>query len=176
MKREFLQQLQTDTGPLSKETVDAIMAENGRDIQKVRASFADYDALRQKVENLEQTKQQSLEENSRIWQEKLDQAEETHKKQLHTMKLEHCVETAVSAARGRNVRAITALLDMEALSQAENPGQAAAQALEELRKENGYLFEDAVPPPFAKGTGARQAHSFGPATLAGALREKFERK
>ena len=50
-------------------------------------------------------------------------------------------------------------------------------ALESLKKESRYLFEGDVPPPYARGTGAysgpQEKH---PTTLAGALREKFERK
>ena len=45
MKREFLLGLQAADNPLPKEIIDAIMAENGKDIQKVRAGFADYDAI-----------------------------------------------------------------------------------------------------------------------------------
>ena len=41
MKREFLQGLQVEGAPLPKEIVDAIMAENGRDIENVKARFSD---------------------------------------------------------------------------------------------------------------------------------------
>ena len=41
MKREFLQGLQVEGSPLPKEVIDAIMAENGRDIEAVKARFAD---------------------------------------------------------------------------------------------------------------------------------------
>ena len=39
MKREFLQEFRVGDAPLPKEVIDAIMAENGRDIQKVKSSF-----------------------------------------------------------------------------------------------------------------------------------------
>ena len=47
MKREFLQGLKVGENPLPKEVIDAIMAENGRDIESVKARYADYDALKQ---------------------------------------------------------------------------------------------------------------------------------
>ena len=36
MKREFLQSLRVEDKPLPKEMVDAIMAENGRDIEAAK--------------------------------------------------------------------------------------------------------------------------------------------
>ena len=47
MKREFLQGLQVGENPLPKEIIDAIMAENGKDIESVKNRYADYDALKQ---------------------------------------------------------------------------------------------------------------------------------
>lgn len=37
MKREFLQNLKIGDAPLSKEIIDAIMEENGRDIEAARS-------------------------------------------------------------------------------------------------------------------------------------------
>ena len=45
MKREFLQEFKVGEQSLPKDVIDAIMAENGRDIQRVKAGFADYEAL-----------------------------------------------------------------------------------------------------------------------------------
>ena len=36
MKREFLQNIKVGDQPLPKEVIDAIMAENGRDIEKAK--------------------------------------------------------------------------------------------------------------------------------------------
>ena len=59
------------------------------------------------------------------------------------------VERAVTAARGRNVRAIRALLDVDALKAGGDVGAAVAA----VKAENGYLFEGAGPAPYAAGTG-----------------------
>ena len=53
MKREFLLNFKVGDQPLPKEIIDAIMAENGRDIQKVRAAYADYEELKQRLETAE---------------------------------------------------------------------------------------------------------------------------
>lgn len=50
MKREFLQNLKVGEQTLTKEVIDAIMAENGRDITAAKADavkpYADYEDLK----------------------------------------------------------------------------------------------------------------------------------
>ena len=134
MKREFLQALME----MPKEVVDAIMAENGRDIQQLRTSCQE-------------------------WEQK-----------YHAARLDGAVGMAIGKAGGRNQKAITALLDLQALRQAEDIQTAAAQAVENVKRECGYLFDTL--PGFAPGTGAVQLGAEEePQTLAGALKEKFGR-
>ena len=175
MKREFLQEFSVGGEALPKDVIDAIMAENGRDIQKVKANFADYEDLKAALSKLQQD--QSFEEAAKAWEEKYNQALETHKQQLSQMAFEKALGEGIVKARGRNAKAITALLDVETLKESENQADAIEAALEELKRDSRYLFEGDVPPPYARGTGAyngpQEKH---PTTLAGALREKFERK
>ena len=159
MKREFLQGLQVEGSPLPKEVIDAIMAENGRDIEAVKARYAD-------AENV-----------AGAWEEKYNQALADHRQQLQDVVFGHNLEKAILAAKGRNAKAITALLDVNALKSSENQQTALEEALQNLKEECSYLFQAETPPPYARGTGAAAPQeNKGPATLAGALLEKFERK
>lgn len=175
MKREFLLEFRVGDLPLPKEVIDAIMAENGRDIQKVKANFADYEDLKAELSKRQQD--QSFEEAAKAWEEKYNQAVESHKQELARMTFEKVLGEGIAKAKGRNAKAITALLDLEALKESENQADAIEAALEDLKRDSRYLFEGDVPPPYARGTGAyhgpQEKH---PTTLAGALREKFERK
>lgn len=162
MKREFLQNLTVEGKPLSKEVIDAIMAENGRDIERTRAGFSDYESLQQQVLQLQEQEKQS---------------KQTFEKQLDSVRFESLVRSAVENARGRNIKAISALLDLQTLQESENRQDAVKQAVEQLKKEASYLFDEETPPPYAWGTGAKDQHDHNaPDTLAGALKEKFERK
>ena len=175
MKREFLQEFRVADTPLPKEVIDAIMAENGRDIQKVKGSFADYEDLKAELSRLRQD--QSFEESAKSWEEKYNRAMEDHKAKIAQMAFERVLVEGIHRARGRNTKAIAALLDMDALKESENQKQAVEEALEVLKRDSRYLFEGDVPPPYARGTGAYNgARETNPTTLAGALREKFERK
>ena len=149
MKREFLQSLKVGNESLPKEVIDAIMEENGKDVQAARA-----------------------------WQEKYNQAIEQHAAEFKQLEFQRVLEQAIAQSGGRNSKAICALLDLEALKNSENQMSAVEEALENLKKESDYLFcEQATPPLYARGTGAQiGAQTESPATLAGALREKYERK
>ena len=175
MKREFLQGLEVEGNPLPKEIVDAIMAENGRDIESIKAKFSDYEELKQQL-----AQAQGAEEAlaaAKQWEEKYNQTVDTHRREMSDLIFSHNLENAILIAKGRNPKAITALLDVESLKSSENQQEALAQALDALKLECAYLFREETPPPYARGTGAAVPEEpKSPATLAGALLEKFERK
>ena len=152
MKREFLQNLKVGEMTLTKEVVDAIMAENGRDIEAARTA-------------------------GNAWEEKYNQAIQTHQRELDALRFQSALEEAVRKTGGRNTKAIAALLDMDAIRESQDLPGALDHALEEMKKEHDYLFTDQTPPLYARGTGTQlgESHPAG-TTLADALREKYERK
>ena len=96
---------------------------------------------------------------------------EAYEGRLSALAVEKAVALAIASAGGRSQKAITALLDTDALAAAENVEEAAAQAVAQVKKECGYLFGGA--PAFAPGTGTDSAPAEEPMSLAEALREKF---
>ena len=170
MKREFLQGLTVGDAPLPKEVIDAIMAENGRDIEAVKARYADYDGLKEQLSRQEA-------DAAKQWEEKLNQQVDTHRREMSDLIFSHNLEKAILSAKGRNAKAITALLDVETLKASENQTADLDTALKQLKQDCSYLFQSETPPPYARGTGAMTPETNrSPATLAGALLEKFERK
>ena len=183
MKREFLQNLQVGNEALSKEIIDAIMAENGRDIETAKAAFADYDAMKDRlaqaqeaIKGYEALDINGIRQAAQQWEEKYNQTVAAHQKQLAQIAFDNALENAIAAAKGRNAKAITPLLDVAALQESQDPKQAIGQALEALKRDSAYLFDETpIPPLYARGTGAyTAAEERAPETLAGALREKFE--
>lgn len=49
MKRDFLRNFKVGDQELSKEIIDAIMAENGRDIEAAKAPYADYETIKEQL-------------------------------------------------------------------------------------------------------------------------------
>lgn len=161
MKREFLENLKIGDTPLTKELIDTIMAENGRDIESAKKPYADYDAVKEQLKtaqdglkafegvDVKELQGKITELNTQLsdkdkeWQGKLD-----------AMAFDARVKDAITAVKGRNAKAITALLDVEKLKKSTNQDADIKDALEALKKDNAYLFEDdTTPPPYAGGTG-----------------------
>ena len=171
MKREFLQNFKVGDQPLPKEVIDAIMAENGRDIESAKKPFEDYSHIKSQLEEAQKTiqgfKDQDIEgvrKSAKDWEEKYNQAVKDHQTQLADMAFDRALECAITTANGRNAKAIKALLDVDALKNSKNQEADIKAALEGLQKDSGYLFgSDEVPPTYAAGTGTG-AYRSGPGT------------
>ena len=55
MKREFLQNFKVGDQPLPKEVIDAIMAENGKDVEAAKKPYLDYDTVKQQLADAQTT-------------------------------------------------------------------------------------------------------------------------
>ena len=97
---------------------------------------------------------------------------EGYERRMKAMATEHAVALAIESAGGRNRKAIAALLDMQALGSAEDVSQAAKDAVAQIKKDCGYLFQTA--PAFSAGAGGKEGGmEEEPMSLAQALKEKF---
>lgn len=161
MKREFLQNFKVGDQPLTKEIIDAIMAENGHDIEEAKKPFADYDSIKEQLQTAKDglkafegvdvaqlqsqisTLNTQLSDKDKEWQGKLD-----------AMAFDGKIKDAITAAKGKSAKAIAALLDVDTLKASKNQDADIKTALENLKKESGYLFDDdQTPPPYSTGTG-----------------------
>ncbi len=165
MNREFLQNFKVGDAPLPKEVIDAIMAENGRDIEEAKKPFADYEAVkgqlqtaREGLKAFEGVDVKELQGQVAKLTKSLEEKEAEHKAQLADLAFDGALKDAITAARGRNDKAIRALLDVDALKASKNQEADIKTALEALKKESGYLFETGeAPPPYAANTGTAPA-------------------
>lgn len=161
MKREFLQNLKIGDQPLTKEIIDAIMDENGRDIEAAKKPFADYEHIKEQLKTAQEglkafegvdvaklqgeitTLQGKLNDKDKEWQDKLD-----------GMAFDGKIKDAITAAKGKSSKAIAALLDLDVLRASKNQDADIKAALDGLKKDSAYLFEDpSTPPPYAPNTG-----------------------
>lgn len=161
MKREFLSNLKVGDQPLSKEVIDAIMAENGRGIEAAKKPFADYDHLKTQLDEAQKTiqgfKDQDIEgirKSAKDWEEKYNQAVKDHEAKLADMAFDRKIEEAITGAKGKNAKAIKALLDVDTLKASKNQDADIKAAMDALQKDSGYLFGDeGNPPPYSAGAG-----------------------
>lgn len=168
MKAEFLQNFKVGDAPLPQEVVDAILAENARDIEAAKKPFADYESLKDQLRTaaeglkaFEGVDVKDLQGQVARLKQAMADKEAEHQAQLDGLAFDHMLGEAIAAARGRSGKAIRALLEVDALKASRNQAADIKAALEELKKNSGYLFEQEAPPPYAPGTGTGGRASAG---------------
>ena len=161
MKAEFLQNIKTGDAPLPKEIINVILAENQRDVEAAVKPFADYASIKEQLAAAKEGLKafgdadvKDLQEQVAKLTRDLADKEAAHKAQLAELEFDGALKDAITAARGRSVKAIRAELDVDALRASRNREADIKTALEGLKKDSGYLFEsDETPPPYAAGPG-----------------------
>lgn len=163
MKREFLQNFKVGDQALPKEIIDAILDENSRDIGAAKSEHADYDTIKAQLAEAQKTIKgfqdqgadiEAVRKSAREWEDKYNAAIAESNQKIADMAFDHALETAINGANGRNAKAIRALLDVDTLKASKNQTEDIKTALEGLKKDSGYLFDDGqIPPPYAPGTG-----------------------
>lgn len=162
MKRERLQAIRIGDEELPKEVIDLIMEENGRDIEREKAKYQDYDSIKEQLaaanEQIEKFKGMDIDGVRKAadeWKAKAEQAEKDYAEKIASMQFDGKVKDAIASAKGRNAKAIGALLDRDTLRASKNQDADIAAAIEQIKKENDYLFEAQTPPPYAPGAGTQ---------------------
>lgn len=160
MKREFITNLLPE---IQKEALDAIMAENGKDVETAKAKYSDYDTVKAQLTEANKTIEDfkgkdvdGIQKAADEWKEKYEKSEKDHAAKLADIEFNGLLDTAITTAKGKNAKALRGLLSdqMDALKASKNQSEDIKAALEALKTSDGYLFDDALtPPPYAGGTG-----------------------
>lgn len=160
MKRDFLRNFKVGDQELSKEIIDAIMAENGRDIEAAKAPYADYEAIKEQLKTaqdglkaFEQVDVTELQGKIKALQDDLSKKDSEWQKKVDAMAFDGRLKDAITAAKGKNAKAIAALLDVDTLRASKNQESDIRAALEAVKKDNDYLFGADRPAGYAAGTG-----------------------
>jgi hypothetical protein len=81
------------------------------------------------------------------WKTKHDNAVAAHQKEQEEREFNEMLSNAISESKGKNNKAITALLDLDALRKSKNQEKDIKAALEGIKKDNEYLFDTTGTPP-----------------------------
>lgn len=164
MRREFLQNFKVGDQPLTKEIIDAIMAENGRDIEEAKKPFADYESIKEQLQTAKDGLKAfdgvdvaQLQGQIAALNTQLSNKDKEWQGKLEAMKFDGVLKDAITAAKGRDAAAIIGVLGADkvaALKSSKDQTTDIKTALEGLKKEKGYLFDDGqMPPPYSPSTG-----------------------
>lgn len=160
MKRDFLKNFKVGDREIPKEIIDAILDENSRDIDATKNKYSDYDTIKQQLEDANATIEgfkgmdiETVRKEADDWKDKFEQAQKDAADKIAEIEFDNLLSSAISGAKGRNVKAVKALLDLDTLKSSKNQEKDIKSALDALKKDSGYLFEEASQPPYAGGTG-----------------------
>jgi len=124
MKREFIKELLPD---ITKEALDAIMAENGKDIERYKTAAEAAEEAKKKLESTIAEYDKQLEELKKVDAEglkaKIEElqtanttAKTEYENQLKQIKLDAALETRLIKEGAVNTKAVKALLDVSKIS------------------------------------------------------------
>jgi len=150
MERKFLEDL-----GLEKEAIDKVMEENGKDIKGLQKKSDDLtterDSLKTQlsevVTKLDAFKGVDLDaKNQEVEDLKATIAanEATYKQQIADRDFSDTIKGAIFEAKGKNEKAIMALLDIEALRGSKNQKDDIAAAIKAVSESDTYLFGEAT--------------------------------
>lgn len=166
MKREFLQNFKVGDAELPKEVIDAIMEENGRDIEREKGKFSDYDTIKAQLEEAQKTIQgfqsqdiDSIKRSAADWEKKYKDAIAAHEAEKVESTFQATLDGLIEKFGGVNAKAIKALLDLDALRSSKNFDADATKALEALKKSDANQFKTETPPPYSAGAGTQRMNN-----------------
>lgn len=158
MKRDFLKNL----GIEDKDIIDKILDENSADIGRAKGELETYKTKVNDLENDIKDKEKEIETlnkqvgdtkalNDEISQLKTDKANLTDElnTKVSTIQKTHAIEGAIRDAKGKNVKAIMALLDGDKITYENGELSGISEQLETLKtaEDSSMLFGDAKATP-----------------------------
>ena len=188
MKREFLEGLEVNGVKLSKDLVEQIMAENGKDIAAEQAKTAAKDTelttARNTIKSLEEAAKKFEGTDPEQLKKDLADLQKKYDTDLAENKRNSALELALVQAKVRDVKAAKALLNLEEIKLDGEKLLGLDSQMEGLKTEKAWLFEEAQqkqePPkgPTVKtgathGDGASGQETF---SLKDAVRESLQGK
>ena len=111
----------------AKNTAEALVKERDRQLETLKNSSGDVDALKKQIEDLQKSNKD---------------AEDAHAAEIKRLKIDSAVDAAISGAKGKNAKAIKALLNLEnAELNDDGTIKGLAEQMEAVKKSDEYLFE-----------------------------------
>ena len=150
MKREFLKNME-----LTDEQIDAIMAENGKDVnglkEQVNSLTTEKDGLQSQLterdtqlKDLKGKVKDSDELTTEIeqLQKANKEAKEKYEADLTAQQKSFLVDKALASAGARNAKAVSSLLDLDSVEVKDGQLTGLDDQLKALRESDGYMFKE----------------------------------
>ena len=110
--------------------------------KKVNRLTDDLNAAKEALKGFEGIDPKDLQQKLEAANRKMQEMEDNHRKEAEEREFNSILENAITDAKGKNAKAIMALLDMDKLRSSRNQEKDIKIALDSLRTDSGYLFDD----------------------------------
>jgi hypothetical protein len=141
MKRKFLE----DMG-LTKEQVDSIMAENDNDIEAIKQERDTYkgqlETAQTTLKSFEGVNISELQTKVTTLTNDLTTKEAEYKRQLADRDFNDLLKATAEGYKPRDLKAVMPFLDVDKLKGSKNQESDIKAAIEAVKKDNAYLFQD----------------------------------
>lgn len=165
MERKFLEELGID-----KEAIDKIMAQHGRDIEahKTTAENAakdrdtykgQLDDVSKKLKAFDGVDVEALRGEVETLKKDMAAKEANFQSQLADRDFQALLAAGITEAKGKNPKAIAALLDIDALKASKNQKEDMAAAIKALAASEAYLFGETNTTPATVKTGGKHTEN-----------------
>ena len=165
MERKFLEEL-----GLGKEAVDKIMTQHGKDIEAHKAAAEsaakDRDTYKGQLEEVSGKLQafagvdiEALRGEVETLKQAMATKEADYQSQLADRDFQALLMAEIAEAKGKNPKAIAALLDIDALKASKNQKEDTAAAIKALAESDAYLFGDTSTTPAKVKTGGEHTEN-----------------
>lgn len=145
---------------LNADVLDKIIVAHGKDIEshKTKLSTAETEVKGLKDQLKEAGKQiegfkgldiEGVKKSADEWKTKAEKAEQDSAAAIANLKFDYALQGALTSAKAKNPKAVTALLskDLLKLNDADGSIVGLNEQLEAIKKDNDYLFTSDNPPP-----------------------------
>lgn len=167
MKREFLEKFE-----LEKDIIDAIMAENGKDINKEKAKYTalqgKYDELEEKASKYKDIDIEKLQKESNEWKDKYEKLDSSIKEAEAEKQFNDFLNESFTKFNVRDDVSMKANLDMQKIKEAkddESKRKILEEQLTTLNSDKPFLFGK------EEKQGSTPAYFYGPKGGSGNLSE-----
>lgn len=118
------------------------VAEHSKVVTKLEAAEKRAETAEETLKGFEGKDFEAITKERDEWKRQYDEAQAQYKKDQEEREFSEALTAAITEAKGKNAKAITALLDLDALRSSRNQKEDMKAQLDKLRTENGYLFDD----------------------------------
>ena len=163
---------------ITEEQLNWIMAENGNDVNREKTAAEQYKSQLENAQTQLKTAQDGLaafdgKKKPEEYEAELAKLKGDMQAQAEGFAFDNALNTAILGAKGRSVKAVRALLDLDALKGSADRGTDIAKALDDAAKANPWAFgEDGAAGVAVVSTGAE--HGAPPANESDGVEATFK--